>query len=261
MPLPNKSSPAVSAKELAVNRGAEQVLTEITFEVDHGEAVGIIGPNGGGKTTLLRTLLGLIRPSAGCSALLGCPSGHLGPVREQIGYIPQSRAHDRRFPVSAADVVRMGLYTPGMLLKPIRHAQKEACREMLDAVGALHLAARSFGTLSGGEQQRVLLARALVRRPSLLLLDEPATGLDPEAQSLFMEKLRLLQQSFNLTVLLVSHDIAALAAFMDRFICINRTMHLHGDPQQVWSSSALEKAYRCIFDLLEMSSTQEEDPP
>lgn len=260
MPFPHSNSPAVFARELSVNRGAEQVLAGITFEVRRGEAVGIIGPNGGGKTTLLRTLLGLIRPSAGCSALLGCPSGRLGPVREKIGYIPQSRAHDRRFPVSADDVVRMGLYTPRMLLKPLTPAQKDSCSEMLAAVGALHLAARSFGTLSGGEQQRVLLARALVRRPSLVLLDEPGTGLDPEAQHLFMEKLRLLQQSFGLTVLLVSHDIASLAACVDRFICVNRTMHLHGDPQQVWADSAFKRAYRCTYDLLEMSSTREEEP-
>ena len=260
MPSQNSSSPAVTASGLTVKRGAELALKELSFTVDRGESIGIIGPNGGGKTTLLRTLLGLIRPCAGNSTLLGFPSGRLGPVREKIGYIPQSRTHDRRFPVSATDVVRMGLYTSRTLLRPLTHPQKEDCRAMLDTVGALHLATRSFGTLSGGEQQRVLLARALVRRPRLLLLDEPGSGLDPEAQHLFMEKLFLLQQHNELTVLLVSHDIASLAAYVDRFICINRSMHLHGKPQQILQSPALKKIYRCSFDLLEISSPGEEEP-
>lgn len=260
MPFQNKNNPVVFAEDLSVKKGAGTVLKEISFEVSRGEMIGIIGPNGGGKTTLLRTLLGLIKPFTGRSALLGYPSGRLGPARDKIGYIPQSRAYNRRFPVSAADVVKMGLYSPRTLLRPLKRSQKEACREMLNTVGALHLAARSFGDLSGGEQQRVLLARALVRRPALLLLDEPGTGLDPAVQHLFMEKLRLLQHSFELTVLLVSHDIASLAAYADRLLCINRSMHIHGEPQQVLQSPILEKAYRCSYDLLEMASAREEEP-
>lgn len=260
MPLQNENNPVVSAEDLTVKKGAAAVLQEITFEVNSGEMIGIIGPNGGGKTTLLRTLLGLIKPFAGRAALLGRPSEHLGPVREKVGYIPQSRAYDRRFPLSAVDVVRMGLYSSRTLLRPLKRRQKEACREMLDTVGALHLAARSFGDLSGGEQQRVLLARALVRRPALLLLDEPSTGLDLAVQHLFMEQLRRLQQSSKLTVLLVSHDIASLAAYADRLLCINHSMHIHGEPQQVLQSPVLQKAYRCSYDLLKMASAHEEEP-
>ena len=131
---------------------------------------------------------------------------------------------------------------------------------MLDAVDAHRLAARPFGDLSGGEQQRVLLARALVRRPELLLLDEPITGLDQGVQKLFLDLLRRLHQEHGLTVLLVSHDIVSLAAFADRLFCINRTMHIHLDPQQVLRSGDLEKALRCSYDLLEMAATQEEAP-
>jgi zinc transport system ATP-binding protein len=260
MPCQNENNPVVFAEDLTIRKGPTLVLQEITFEVNRGEMVGIIGPNGGGKTTLLRTLLGLIKPSAGKSALLGHPSDRLGPVREKIGYIPQSRTYDHRFPISAGDVVRMGLYSSRTLLRPLKRSQKESCREMLDIVGALHLATHPFGDLSGGEQQRVLLARALVRRPALLLLDEPNTGLDPAAQQLFMEQLHRLQQSFGLTVLLVSHDITSLAACADRLLCINRSMHIHGEPQQVLQSPNLKKAYRCPYDLLERASACEEEP-
>lgn len=261
MPFPDRNSPAVLAEDLSVKKGPSMVLEKVTFRIARGETVGIIGPNGGGKTTLLQTLLGLIRPFAGRSALLGHPSGQLGPVREKIGYIPQRRTHDRLFPVSSGDVVKMGLLSPRTLLRPFKIPQKEACHEVLEVVDALHLERRPFGDLSGGEQQRVLLARALVRRPTLLLLDEPGTGLDPEAQYLFMEKLHRLQQRFALTLLLVSHDIASLAARVDRLLCINRSMHIHGEPQQVLQSPILQKVFRCSYDLLETGAGPEEEGP
>ncbi len=260
MPSQNNNNTVILVEGLSVKRGAAPVLQEITFEVKRGEMIGLIGPNGGGKTTLLQALLGLIKPTAGRILMFGLPAGNLGPVREKIGYIPQNRSYDRRFPLSAEDVVMTGCYSPRTLLRALRREEKEACREMLAAVDALHLAARPFGDLSGGEQQRVLLARALVRRPELLLLDEPSTGLDLNVQHVFLERLRLLQQNYGLTLLLVSHDIVSLAGLADRLLCINRTMHIHGEPQQVLHSPALQKAYRCTYDLLEMAATSEEDP-
>lgn len=259
MPFQNEKSAVVSTGNLSVKQGARTVLEGLTFGVTRGEMIGVIGPNGGGKTTLLRTLLGLIKPFAGHSTLLGHPSARLGPVRAKIGYIPQRRTHDRRFPFSAADVVQTGLYSPGTLLRPINRSQRDSCREMLEIVGALPLAERCYGDLSGGEQQRVLLARALVRQPHLLLLDEPTAGLDPEAQNLFMEKLQWLQRHFSLTVLLVSHDLASLAAYVDRILCINRTMHIHGEPQQVLQGSSLKKIYRCSYDLLTGAAPGEDE--
>lgn len=260
MHFQNNNSPAVFVDELTVIIGTVTVLQEISFEVNRGEMIGVIGPNGGGKTTLLQTLLGLIKPFSGRALLLGCPCERLGPIREKIGYIPQYRNYDRRFPLSAEDVVKMGFYSPRTLLRPLKREEKEACREILSVVGALHLAARPFGDLSGGEQQRVLLARALVRHPELLLLDEPNTGLDLTAQHHFLERLRQLQRDYKLTVLLVSHDILSLAGYADRLLCINRSMHIHGQPQQVLQSPALKKAYRCSYDLLEMTSAHKEDP-
>ena len=251
-----EKSPVVSAEGLTVKRGTVPVLQEITFEVKSGEIIGIIGPNGGGKTTLLQTLLGLIKPFAGKATVFGFPTARLGPVRSKIGYIPQKRAYDRHFPLSAADVVKTGLYSSRTLLRPLRQEEKAGCREMLESVDALHLAARPFGDLSGGEQQRVLLARALIRRPQLLLLDEPNTGLDLAVRQLFMEQLHRLRKKYSLTVLLVSHDIASLAAFTDRLFCVNGTMHVHNEPQQILHSPDLKKTYRCSFDLLEMAAAR-----
>lgn len=253
--------PAISAERLTVKRGAVQVLQEITFEVKNGEMIGIIGPNGGGKTTLLQALLGLIKPFAGKALIFGFPAAKLGPVRSKIGYIPQKRAYDRHFPLSAADVVETGLYSSQTLLRRLGRAEKEVCREMLGAVDALHLAARPFGDLSGGEQQRVLLARALIRKPQLLLLDEPGTGLDLAVRQLFMEQLHRLRRKYGLTVLLVSHDIASLATFTDRLFCVNRTMHIHNEPQQILHGPDLRRVYRCSFDLLEMAAAREGGSP
>ncbi|NLA27774.1 MAG: ABC transporter ATP-binding protein [Firmicutes bacterium] len=259
MPSQSNNSTIILAEDLTVKRGPAVVLQEITFQVNRGEMIGVMGPNGGGKTTLLRTLLGLIKPSAGRIMLFGYPAGELGPVRDLIGYIPQQRVYDRFFPISAADVVRTGCYSARTLLRPLRRKEKENCNEMLHAVDALHLAARPFGNLSGGEQQRVLLARALVRRPALLLLDEPITGLDQVTQQLFLDLLRRLHQDYGLTVLLVSHDTIALAAFAERLLCVNRTMHIHLDPQQLLRNGGLEKVYRCSYDLLEMAAAREGD--
>lgn len=257
--IDKEGRPVISARGLTVKRGATPVLQEISFEVGSGEMIGIIGPNGGGKTTLLQTLLGLIKPSAGKALIFGYPTGKLGPVRNKIGYIPQKRAYDRHFPLSAADVVRTGFYSARTLLRSLTREEKAGCREMLSAVDALHLAERPFGDLSGGEQQRVLLARALIRRPALLLLDEPNTSLDLPVRQLFMKLLDRLRRNQGLTVLLVSHDIASLAAFTNRLFCINRTMHIHSEPQQILRSPDLQGAYRCSFDLLEMAAAREEE--
>ena len=240
----------VQVNDLGVILGGRQVLERITFKILPGEAVGIIGPNGAGKTTLLRVLLGLITPTSGEVQVLNRPPLFLGGLRAQIGYMPQQKHFERRFPVSARDVAGMGLLSPQTLLHPFRKEERSRIEEALDEVGMGNQAARPFQELSGGEQQRILLARALVRRPRLLLLDEPNAGLDRTAQRFLFEHLSRLRREHGLTIIKVSHDVVSAASFADTLVCINRTMHIHGRPREVLLSPCVDEAYRCQFDLL-----------
>ncbi len=243
-------SPVIRTTNLSYRLGGSIILEKINLAVQPGEFVGIIGPNGAGKTTLLRLLLGLARPTGGEVAVLGAPPSSLGPKRDLIGYMPQRPQVSRDFPLSVLDVVTMGLATAAALGKPLRRTEREKARESLQKVGMLATEQLPFARLSGGQQQLVFLARALVKRPVLLFLDEPGAGLDLPAQNRFMELLKKLQAEQGLTVIMVSHDLAAVAASAGRLICINRTMHIHGRPAEVLKSPHLSKAYRCEFDLI-----------
>ncbi|MEW5920884.1 MAG: ABC transporter ATP-binding protein [Bacillota bacterium] len=240
----------VEIRDLDYAVNGNQILEKINLQIEAGEFVGIIGPNGAGKTTLLRLLLGLIRQTSGQVRIFGLPPAQLGKKREAIGYMPQRPTFDRRFPLSTLDVVNMGLVTAGSLGCPLTRKQREKARCSLEQVGLAALQNRPFSRLSGGEQQRAFLARAICREPLLLLLDEPNTGLDLPTQHNFFNLLQQLQHKYNLTVVMVSHDLVAIARFAHRLVCINRTMHVHGKPLDVLNSPHLEKAYRCEFDVL-----------
>lgn len=240
---------AIRCKNLDVVLNGNTVLEKIGFEVRTREMVGVIGPNGAGKTTLLRAILGLVKPHSGELAVLGRPPRQLNAVRGHIGYMPQRQLFERCFPLSAFDVVATGLLTRATLLRPVPGLEEQVAAA-LQAVDMEPYSRRPFQDLSGGEQQRILLARSLVRKPTLLLLDEPNTGLDFPAQQKFLDLLRRLQLEQGLTVLLVSHDLLSVASVADSLVCINRIMHIHGSPGDVMHSPALEDAYRCQFDFL-----------
>ena len=246
----SSAPPIVAAHDLAVDLDGHPVLWDITFSIAPGTFLGIIGPNGAGKTTLLRVLLGLVAPSHGTVRVLGRSPAELGRGAHQIGYVPQRLDFDPRFPVSVQDVVMMGR---ACCLGLFRFPRREDWRKVQDCirqVGLAGYAARRIGDLSGGEQQRVFLARALCSETRLLLLDEATTGLDLPAQHELYALLQRLRRELDLTVIAVSHDLLELGAHADELICINGTTHIHGNPQTVLHSHQLREAYRCEFDFL-----------
>lgn len=241
---------AVLFDRVCIDLDGRPVLEDISFRVRQGAFLGVIGPNGAGKTTLLRAMLGLVPLRSGSILALGhAPGGH-GSDAHAIGYVPQRETIPRNFPATVADVVMMGRLCCIGRLKPARAADWARVRAELDEIGIGALADRPIGRLSGGEVRRALLAQALCAGTRLLVLDEPTVGLDLPAELEFYGLLRRLQRDRGITIVCVSHDLLALAGQASELICINRRMHVHGNPEEVVHSHALREAYSCEFDFL-----------
>jgi len=240
----------VRCEDVSVVLHGRHVLERISFTLRAGRFLGVVGPNGAGKTTLLRALLGLVPIAAGHMEVLGRPAGASADVARQIGYVPQRYAIAPKFPARVRDVVLMGrLAHYGTWRRP-RREDLQAVGDALVRVGIGDRAERPIGALSGGEQRRVMLAQALCASERLLVLDEPTIGLDLPAEQAFYALLRELQHELGLAVIAVSHDLLALAAAADELVCINRTMHVHGNPDDVVHSHALREAYSCEFNFI-----------
>jgi zinc transport system ATP-binding protein len=207
--------------------GGRPVLQNITLSVNSGERLGILGPNGGGKSTLLKLTLGLLRGCSGTIRIFG-ESPEEARRRRLIGYVPQKIEAELAFPLSARQVVGMSASLNGG--EGSRGGRRALVMESLALVGAETLAERPVGQLSGGQLQRVMIARALAARPRLLLLDEPTVGIDVAGQQRFSELLRALHDRLGLTIIVVSHDIRTIAAGSDRVACLSRTLHSHVAP-------------------------------
>jgi zinc transport system ATP-binding protein len=218
--------------DICVKLGNETVLEDVTFRVQPGEFVGIAGPNGGGKSTLLRCILGLVPSCCGQVRVFG-QAVQAAPVRRRMAYLAQNEAHvDPLFPATALEVASLGRVARRGLLRRLRAADRAAALRSLEEVGVADLKDRLVGTLSGGQRQRVLLAKALAGEPDLLLLDEPTTGVDPRARDEFHHLLADLNRRRGLTVLLVSHDTDFLAHVAQRVLVLDRRIHFDGDPRQ-----------------------------
>lgn len=230
--------PAVAVRELTVRRGDVEVLRDVTFDLPVSRFLAIIGPNGAGKSTLVQALLGLVEPVRGQVRVLGRPPGR-DPSR--IGYVPQLKTFDRSFPATALELVVSGLRRSWPAR--IAGAEREAACASLARVGADRLTDRPLARLSGGELQRAYLARALVRRPALVILDEPATGVDFLAEHDLNHLLEDYQRDTRATIVMVTHDLAAARHHASDVLVLNRTVHGFGPPERALTGPCLERAY------------------
>lgn len=217
------STPAIAIRDGAVYYGSFAALTHVTMTIQRGQFATIVGPNGGGKTTLFKLILGLIQPTRGTVRVLGKPPSE---VRLSMGYVPQNAQFDPLFPIRVSDVVQMGLLNRPRTQGHYRRAEvQDRVHHALHAVGLATLAKRWFSGLSGGQRQRVLIARGLVSEPEILLLDEPTSNVDIHAEDMILDVLVRLRG--KMTILLVTHYPKIAMRFLDQVFCVNRTVHVH----------------------------------
>jgi zinc transport system ATP-binding protein len=209
----------------------QRVLSGVDIRVDEGEFVAIAGPNGGGKTTLLRLALGLERPTRGGVLLFGEPA-HRSSKRACIGYLAQRSHVHLHAPATVRDVVEAGR-VPLRLLGRMSPEDRQAVDEAIERVGLSQLAKRPVRRLSGGQQQRAFIAKALASRPRLLVLDEPTTGVDVEAQEALGDLLRRLHAELGVTILYVSHEFGAVEQFVERLVLVRERIVFDGPPSEL----------------------------
>ncbi len=226
--------PVARAHDVSFAYDRELVLDGVSFTVYSGETVAVIGPNGGGKSTLVKLLLGLIEPQRGTLQVFG---KRPAMSRGKIGYVPQYSQFDTRFPINVREVVLTGLVRP--LIGRHTRLDRTAAEEALERVGMSGLGKHSFAELSGGQRQRVLIARALVGEPSILLLDEPTANVDSFMSDRFLEL--IVQLAADRTVFFVTHDTGYVSAEADRVFCINRTLKEH--PVEALGHELVDAAY------------------
>jgi zinc transport system ATP-binding protein len=215
-------SPVVAIEDLSFSYDGVPILEDVNLNVLPRDFVSLIGPNGGGKTTLLKLMLGLLQPQRGRVRIFGSPPGR---VRGRIGYVPQSFQYDAQFPVRVMDVVMMGRFGRTRGFGPFRREDRNRSLEALREVDLQDLSDRPFAALSGGQRQRVLIARALSGNPELLLLDEPTSNIDVVVQ----EELHSLLSRLNerLTLVIVTHDVGFVSSKVKSVVCVNRNVVIH----------------------------------
>lgn len=235
---------AIRIDNLSVYYGKTKAISNIYLDVREGEFLGIIGPNGGGKSTLLKAILGLIPITSGTIQIYGQVPGK---NRAAVGYVPQFAVMERQFPISAFEVILTGRLQQGLSpFKKYSKEDKEIAYEQLKRVGIEHLAKRQISELSGGEYQRLLIARALTVQPQLLLLDEPTASVDVSSREQIYYLLKELNK--EMTIILVTHDLLAVSSEVRSLACMNGKLVYHGEPQL--NDHIVKELYGCPVDLI-----------
>lgn len=227
--------PAIEIRNLSFSYEKTPVLSDVNFSVDAGDFLAIIGPNGGGKSTLMKLIVGLLKPSEGDVRVFGekVPS-----KKVSIGYVPQNTNRNLEFPITVAETVSTGL--------PLYKSNPQKVKEALETVKMESFAGRRLGELSGGERQRVLIARALAADPQILFLDEPSSNIDAQGQEDLYELLAELNA--KMTIVIVSHDLMVLSNHVKSVACVNRTVHFHSGSKI--TPEMVQSMYGCEVDLI-----------
>jgi zinc transport system ATP-binding protein len=239
------STPPIMINIINMDAGYENepVLENINFTVYEGDFIGLIGPNGGGKTTLIKVLLGLVIPTRGRVTIKGLPV-EIG--RKYLGYVPQVVDFDREFPINVWDVVQLGRLGKRGLLKRYNENDKQVVESALRNVEMLEFYKKPVGDLSGGQRQRVYIARALASEPEVLILDEPTSNVDPHISSSIFSLLNKLNE--KITIMMITHDMSAVSSYTKTVGCINRNLHYHGGKEL--TAEMIEATYQCPVDLI-----------
>jgi len=216
------SSPVITFSNVSFRYGERVILERVNVSIEEQEFIWVVGPNGGGKSTLLKLILGLLEPAGGAVTVLGQSPREMS---HRIGYMPQNTNLDVRFPATVLDVVLMGRLQPGLRGGPWSKVDKEAAERALREVDLWSERSRPFSALSGGQQRRMLIARSLASEPAILLLDEPTSNLDLLVEKDLQGLLRELNK--RLTLVMVSHDPAFVSDFVKKVLCVNRSVHFH----------------------------------
>lgn len=225
--------------------GEKMVLEDVNLKIKQGTFMGLVGPNGGGKTTLIKIILGLLEPTEGNVSLLNQPISKFHDWN-RIGFVSQkANTFNKGFPATVFEVVAMGLTAKIGYFKFMRKQHKQKVLEAIDMVDMREYAYKNIGELSGGQQQRIFIARALVSEPNLLILDEPTVGIDYKNVERFYELLHELNTKQNLTLLLVTHDTGVMTEYATNVVCLNRNLHFHGNTKEYskLSTEALSEIY------------------
>lgn len=237
----NEKKEIVRFDNVYFSYGEFTVLEDVTLSIYENDRLTVIGPNGGGKTTLLRLMLGLLKPVKGTVSLFG---GDPAKKSRLVGYIPQQKVIDFNFPISVYEAVLMGRYRG--IGRNYSNEDTDAAHEALETVGMGGFHDRHISRLSGGQLQRVLIARSIVGRPRMLLLDEPLSGVDSEAQLSFYRL--ILKLNRTMAIVFVTHDISVISEYFDRVICLNRKLFYHGPKEG--SIGKLEDTYGCPVEVI-----------
>ena len=235
--------PAIEMRNVFFSYDKVLILRDVSFSMNQGDFLGVLGPNGGGKTTLLKLMLGILKPDSGVIRILG-ESPH--DAKHRVGYVPQTTDFNISFPVSVFDIAVMGRLSRSRIGRWYNRNDQLKAEEVLRRVGMWEYRNTPIGKLSGGQRQRVLIARALVTEPEILMLDEPTSSVDPEFETNLYDFLRDINK--KVSIVLITHDVGVISSYVKSVACVNRTLMFHEGGKI--TQEMMDMAYECPVDLV-----------